>query len=148
MEEKTGSVKEQPETQDEEGSEKKVKRWAERGKMFVCVGGSGTMHWQRVKTGQIKQWRYLCLGIGWSEKQNFLNLFTDFIFCCITMHNDSFKKLDACALIMEEAHSPQQLFEVKVGQNIVSLDAKQIESQLIAHTIHNDQVYIGSKRKF
>ena len=35
-----------------------------------------------------------------------------------------------------------------MSQNVISPNPKLIESQVIAQTIDNDQVYVGSKRKF
>ena len=47
---------------------------------------------------------------------------------------------------MEEAHTNNVFLRVKAGQNIISPDPKLVESQLMTQTIHNDQVYISSRR--
>ena len=63
------------------------------------------------------------------------------------MRNDRLERLDACAFIVREAHSSNDFQGVKISQNAISPDLKLIESQSMAQMIHNDQVYIGSKRK-
>ena len=51
-------------------------------------------------------------------------------------------------LSQQKKHTPPIFFgAVEIGQNAISSYPNLIGSQLIAQTIHNDQVYVGSKKK-